>query len=402
MPLTDTALRKLKPGEKIRRVADERGMYLEITPAGGRYWRLKYRFAGKEKKLALGIYPEVTLREARERRDEARQRISKGVDPGVQKRRDRMEVTRRATNSFEAVGREWFAAHASGWSASHTSRNLRFLERDLFPVLGTRPIAEIEAPELLEAVRRVERRVRYSAHRALRVSGQVFRYAIATGSATRNIALDLRGALPPTTTKHLAATLEPRRLGAILRAMDGYEGSPAVRAALRLAPMLFVRPGELRRAEWASINLDTAEWRYLVTKTKTEHLVPLCSQAIIVLRELQPVTGRGRFVFPSGRGLWRPMSDNAVLAAMRTLGITREEMTGHGFRAVARTLLDEVHGFRADIIEHQLAHAVRDPNGRAYNRTSFLDERRRMMQAWADYLDHLKLQILVMPKRAAG
>jgi integrase len=258
----------------------------------------------------------------------------------------------------------------------------------------------LSAPELLAVMRRIEGRgAQDTAHRALGTCGQVFRYAIATGRATHDPAGDLRGALTPVRGKHFAATTDPKQVAKILRAMDGYEGSLTVRCALRIAPLVFVRPGELRRAEWADIDFEAAEWRYLVTKTKTPHIVPLSRQAVEILRELRPLTGLGRFVFPGGRGNSRPMCENAVLAAMRRMGIEKDEMSGHGFRAVARTILDEVLGFRPDLIEHQLAHAVRDPNGRAYNRTAHLPERKKMMQQWADYLDKLKAKAAVIPIR---
>lgn len=391
MPLTDVTIRNAKAGDKTAKLFDERGLYLEISPNGGKWWRLKYRFEGKEKRLSLGVYPDVGLKEARERRDEARKLVADGVDPSENRKAQKSAKADRAANSFEVVTREWFAKYASSWVDYHGDRILRRLERDIFPWIGGRPIADITAQELLSVIRRIEGRGAVeTAHRALSNCGQVFRYAVATGRADRDPSGDLRGALAPAKGGHMAATTEPQRLAEILRAMDGYEGTLIVKCALRLAPLVFVRPGELRKAEWADFDLETAEWRYIVTKTKTQHIVPLCSQALEILRELQPLTGKGRFVFPSARTSVRPMSDNAVLAAMRRMGIPKEEMSGHGFRAVARTILDEVLGIRPDFIEHQLAHAVRDPNGRAYNRTAHLPERRKMMQQWADYLDMLK------------
>jgi integrase len=289
------------------------------------------------------------------------------------------------------VAREWFAKYSATWAANHGDRIIRRFERDIFPWIGGRPIAEVTAPELLAVVRRIENRgALETAHRALGNCGQVFRYGVATGRAMRDPCGDLRGALAPVKGEHFAATTEPKRVAELLRAMDGYEGTLTVRCALRLAPLVFVRPGELRKAEWADIDLDAAEWRYTVTKTSTPHIVPLSRQAVEILHELNPLTGRGRFVFPGARSNGRPMSDNAILAAMRRMGVGKDEMSGHGFRAVARTILDEVLGVRPDYIEHQLAHAVRDPNGRAYNRTAHLPERRKMMQQWADYLDKLK------------
>jgi len=398
MPLTDTAIRNAKPAEKPVKLFDERGLYLEISPTGGKWWRLKYRFDGKEKRLSLGVYPDVSLKDARDRRDAARKLVADGIDPSEKRKAQKSARADRAANNFEVVAREWFAKYSASWATNHGERIIRRFERDIFPWIGGRPIAEITAPELLTVVRRIESRgALETAHRALGNCGQVFRYAVATGRAERDPTSDLRGALPPVKGEHFAATTEPKWVAEILRAMDGYEGTLAVRCALRLAPLVFVRPGELRKAEWADIDLDAAEWRYTVTKTNTPHIVPLSRQAVEILRELQPLTGRGQFVFPGARSNGRPMSDNAILAAMRRMGIRKEEMSGHGFRAVARTILDEVLGVRPDYIEHQLAHAVRDPNGRAYNRTAHLPERRKMMQQWADYLDKLKAGAEVIP-----
>lgn len=391
MALTDKEIRAIKPSSKRIRLFDERALYLEISPAGGKWWRLKYRFAGKEKRLSLGVYPEVSLKAARDRRDAARRLLSDGIDPAAHKRDIILARVEQAAHRFEVVTLEWLAKFSPGWAESHTVRIARLFERDINPWIGARPIAEVTAPELLAVIRRIESRgALETAHRALGNCSQVFRYAVATGRCKSDPSRDLRGALPPTRGSHLAATTEPKRLAEILRAMDGYQGTLPVICALRLAPLVFVRPGELRHAEWKDINLETAEWRYIVTKTDTDHIVPLSRQALEILRELQPLTGSGRYVFPGARTSKRPMSDNAVLAAMRRLGIEKEEMTGHGFRAVARTILDEVLGVRPDFIEHQLAHAVRDPNGRAYNRTAHLSERRAMMQLWSNWLYELK------------
>jgi len=296
------------------------------------------------------------------------------------------------------MAREWYAKHSPNWSADHGDRIIRRLERDIFPWLGGKPIAEISAPQLLDVIRRIEQRgALETAHRGLGNCGQVFRYAVATGRAERDPSGDLRGALPPVKGTHFASVTEPKKVAEMLRALDGYEGTLTVRCALRLAPLVFVRPGELRHAKWANIDLEAAEWRYTVTKTDTQHIVPLSRQAVEILTELHPLTGRGHYVFPGARSTARPMSDNAILAAMRRMGIGKDEMSGHGFRAMARTILDEVLGFRPDYIEHQLAHAVRDPNGRAYNRTAHLPERRKMMQEWADYLDKLKVGAEILP-----
>lgn len=392
MPLTDTAIRNSKPSAKTRRLFDERGLYLEISPSGGRWWRLKYRYAGKEKRLSFGVYPDVSLKDAREGRDDARKLLSQGIDPSANRKAAKLAKVNHNANSFEIVTREWLEKYKANWVERHSARILRLFERDIFPYLGSQAIADIAAPELLATMRRIESRAPETAHRALGNCGQVFRYAIATGRCARDPSSDLRGALPPVNGGHFAATTEPKRLGAILQAMDGYAGTLVVTSALRLAPLVFVRPGELRHAKWTDIDLEQAEWRYMVTKTKTPHIVPLSTQAVSILRELHPVTGDGTFVFPSARSNKRPMSDNAILMAMRTMEIGKDEMSGHGLRAVARTILDEVLGFRPDFIEHQLAHAVKDPNGRAYNRTTHLAERHKMMQGWADHLDTLKAQ----------
>ena len=393
MPLSNTAIRNAKPGEKAKKMFDGRGLYLEVAPSGGKWWRLKYRFEGKEKRLSLGTYPDVSLKDARERRDEARRLMANGIDPSEHRKAEKAASAERTANSFEAIAREWFSKHEPNWSASHADRVIRRLHRDVFPWIGSRAIANITAPQLLETVQRIEQRgALETAHRVLNICSQVFRYAIATGRAIYNPSADLRGALPPVKGKHFASVTEPEQVGEVLRALEGYAGTLPVRCALRLAPLVFVRPGELRHAQWKDIDLDNAEWRFLVTKTETQHIVPLSKQAIEILQELKPLTGRGRYVFPSARNPKgdRPMSDNAILGAMRRMGISKEELSGHGFRAMARTILDEVLKFRPDYIEHQLAHKVRDPNGRAYNRTAHLSERRKMMQVWADYLDKLK------------
>lgn len=391
MALTHVEIRNAKPKEKIYRLYDGGGLYLEITPSGGTWWRLKYRFNGKEKRLSLGVYPDVSLALARERREEKRKLLADDIDPSEHRKVMKSATTDRVANSFELIAREWFVKHKPNWVDSHSDKIIRRLERDIFPWIGANPISEITAPVLLGVIRRIEERgALETAHRAMGNCGQIFRYAIATGKADRDPSQDLRGSLPPVKGTHFTAQTDPQRFAALLRVMDGYEGTLTVCCALRLAPLVFVRPGELRNAEWSCIDFDKAEWRYLVTKTDTPHIVPLSTQAIAILKELYPLTGHGRYVFPSARTNTRPMSDNAILAALRRLGISKEEATGHGFRATARTLLDEVLGVRPELIEHQLAHAVRDPNGRAYNRTAHLAERKRMMQGWADYLDSIK------------
>jgi len=398
MALTDTAIRNAKPGTKPAKLFDGRGLFLIVTPGGGKWWRFRYKFDGREKLLSLGVYPDVALKDARERRNTARKLLAEGIDPGENRKAQKATKQDRAANSFEVVAREWYAKHAPNWAEHHGDRIIRRFERDIFPLIGGRAIADVTAPELLAAVRRIESRgALETAHRALGNCGQVFRYAVATGRATRDPSGDLRGALPPVKGEHFAAVTEPKQAAELLRTLDGYQGTFTVACALRLAPLVFVRPGELRKAEWADIDVDAAEWRYTVTKTDTAHIVPLATQAVAILRDLHALTGNGRYVFPGARTNGRPMSDNAILAAMRRMGIAKDEMSGHGFRAMARTILDEVLGVRPDLIEHQLAHAVKDPNGRAYNRTAHLPERRKMMQQWADYLDKLKAGAEVIP-----
>ncbi len=407
--LTDLAARKAKLKDKPYKLAAGGGLFLLVTPDGAKYWRLKYRFAGKEKLLALGVYqqaggskPEVGLAEAGELRDAAKKKLAAGIDPGDERRQRKLVRVLSQENSFAAVAREWFDKHAKNWADTHADRIIRRLERDVFPWIGDRPVGEVTAPELLAVIRRIEERgALETAHRALGNCGQVLRYAVATGRAERDPSGDLRGALPPAKETHHAAITEPQQVGELLRAMDGFKGAFVTKCALRLAPLVFTRPGELRKAEWSEIDLEVAQWVIPAERMKMRqaHLVPLSTQAVAILRELHALTGSGRYVFPGARTNGRPMSENAVLAALRRMGYEKDEMTGHGFRAMARTILDEVLGFRPDYIEHQLAHAVRDPNGRAYNRTAHLGERRKMMQAWADYLDKLKAGAEVIPLR---
>ncbi|SIT51340.1 Integrase [Paraburkholderia piptadeniae] len=403
MPLTDAAVRNAKPGEKPTRLFDGGGLYLEISTAGGKWWRLKYRFNGKEKRISLGVYPAIGLKDARERRDKAKKELAKGVDPGEARKAQKAATLDRAANSFEVIAREWFARQKPGWASGHADKIIQRLEKDVFPWLGGRPVAEIAAPELLTVLRRIEERGAHdTAHRALQNCGQVFRYAVATGRAERDPSGDLRGALPPVKHEHYAAITDPVKMGELLRAIDGFQGTFIVKCALLLAPMLFVRPGELRLAEWSGFNLEKAEWRYLVTKTKTEHLVPLPTQAVAILRELHALTGQRQHVFP-GRDPHKPMSGAAINAALRRMGYdTRTEITGHGFRAMARTILHEELQVKPEVIEHQLAHRVPDTLGTAYNRTKFLKERRTMMQQWADYLVCMKQGAQVIPLPAQG
>ena len=394
MPLTDVTVRTAKPRDKTYKLSDSGGLYVEVTPAGRKRWRWKYRVGGREKLLSMGLYPEVTLLAARARRDDARKLLAGGVDPSVHRQASKASQAESASNSFEVIAREWFVKHESGWAASHSKRLIARLEKDVFPFIGSRPIAEVTAPELLRVLRRIEDRgALETAHRAKTNCGQVFRYAIATGRAERDISADLKGALPPVKVEHMASVTDPEQVGPLLRVLDGYKGTLTVRCALKLAPLLFVRPGDLRTAQWTDIDLEKAEWRPLVTKGRKDHIVPLATQAIAILKEMHPLTGRGRYVFAGARSITRPMSENTVNAALRRLGIPKEELSGHGFRAMARTILDEVHEVRIDFIEHQLAHEVKDPLGRAYNRTSHLPARRKMMQMWADYLDQLRVSV---------
>lgn len=399
MMLSDTMIRKAKPSDKPLKMADEKGMFLYVTTAGGKLWRLKYRFNGKEKLLSMGVYPDISLKDARARRDEARKLLANGVDPSVNRKIQKAARVERAANSFEVIAREWFSKYSPGWSASHSERTLKRLENDVFPWVGGRPIAEITASEILAVLRRIEGRGTLdTAHRAHQNCSQVFRYAVATGRAVHDPTPDLRGALPAAIGGHFAAITEPTEVGALLRAIDGFKGTFIVQCALKLAPMLFVRPGELRQACWQEFDLDKAEWKYLVSKTKTDHLVPLASQAVNILRELRALSGHSEFVFPGARSNGRAMSDAAVNAALRRMGYdTRTEITGHGFRAMARTILHQEIGIAPEIIEHQLAHRVPDALGTAYNRTKFIKERKAMMQQWADYLDKLKAGADVIP-----
>ncbi len=398
MALSDVAIRKARPALKPVRHFDGGGLYLEVSPSGGKLWRFKYRFGGKEKRLGFGIYPDVSLADAREERDLARKLLAKDIDPGQHRKVQKAAKADRATNSFETVAREWFSKYSPKWAASHSDKIIRRLEMDVFPWIGGDPIAEITAPAVLKVLRRIEGRGALdTAHRAQQNCGQIFRYGVATGRLERDPITDLRGALPPAQHVHFSSITEPAEVGELLRAIDGFRGTFVVQCALRLAPMLFARPGELRKAMWTEVDLHKGEWRYLVTKTKAEHLVPLSSQAVAILRELHALTGHGLHVFP-GRDPQKPMSDAAVNAALRRMGYdTKTEITGHGFRAMARTILHQELGFAPELIEHQLAHRVPDALGSAYNRTKFIKERCVMMQRWSDLLDKLKTGADVIP-----
>jgi integrase len=392
MPLSDIAIRRAKPTDKSFKIADGGGMYLLVHPNGSKYWRLKYRFAGKEKTLALGIYPHISLSVARDKRDEAKKLLANGIDPGERKQAKKVEERQRSANTFEAVAREWHQKQATKWAPKSSQRILRLLERNIFPAVGNSPIAQITAADFLIALQKIEARGNIeTAHRAMQICGRIFRYAIATGRTQADLSLVLKGALTPVKEKHHASITDPKRIKDLLRALDGYSGSFITQQALRLAPLLFVRPGELRHAEWSEINFDTAEWRIAAGKMKMKavHLVPLSTQALSILRDLQPHTGGGRYVFPGVRTPSRPMSENTVNAALRRLGYDKDEMTGHGFRSMASTILHE-QGWPHEAIERQLSHAERNKISAAYNYAEHLPKRREMMQAWADYLDSLK------------
>jgi len=387
--LTDVKIKSLKPKDKIYAVTDEKGLSLEVSPKGGKWWRFKYRFDGKQKRLSVGIYPDVGLKEARDSRDDLRKLIATGIDPAdVRKAEKRSQGDQ---DSFEIVTREWHQKQIHRWSARHADKTIKRFEKEVFPFIGSKSINEINAPELLAVLRRIESRgILETAHRVHQQCSQVFRYAVATGKAERDPSTDLKGALPPIKVKHHASIVEPKQIGELLRATSGYSGSFVTLCALKLAPLLFVRPGELRRAEWLEFDLDKAEWRIPAEKMKmpATHIVPLSKQAISIIQELLLVTGSGKYLFPSNRTASRPMSDNTVNAALRRLGYTGAEMTGHGFRSMASTLLNE-QGWNRDAIERQLAHSERDGVRAAYNYAEYLPERKRMMQAWADYLQGL-------------
>lgn len=340
----------------------------------------------------MGIYPDVSLKHARDRRDHSRQQVAAGIDPSRARKLDRKIARLAATHSFEAVAREWFSKHSPNWADSHSSKIIRRLERDIFPWLGSRPIAEIEAPDLLESIRRIEDRGAIeTAHRALNNCGRVFRYAIATGRATRDPAQDLRGALPPSRPRHHPSIVEPKAIGGLLRAIDAYDGTFVTKCALKLAPYVFLRPGELRQGLWVEVDFESATWRIGSGRMKARrpHIVPLAGQSLKILKDLKPLTGSRNLIFPGIRSPRQPMSENTINVALRRLGYTKNEMTGHGFRSMASTLLNE-QGWHHDAIERQLAHIDQNSVRAAYNYAEYLPERRKMMQAWADYLDFLK------------
>lgn len=393
--LTDIAIKNAKPKEKPFKKGDGGGLYVEIRPNGSKLWMLKYRRPdGKETRIGLGMYPQVSILMARVERDKIKLRMrAEGIDPAAERRMSRLKRQQAHADNFEAVAREWHAKQKPSWRETHAAKVLRFLEVDVFPWLGSRPTSDIKSPELLAVARRVEARGAIEkSHRVVQISGQIFRYAVATGRAEHDPAAALRGALAKVNTKHHASITEPKAIGALLRAMETYKGGMVTRCALQFAPLVFARPGELRKAEWSEINLEAAEWRIAGEKMKMKeaHIVPLSAQAVAVLTEIQAVTGSGRYVFPSERTNKKPMSENTVNAALRALGYTKDQMTGHGFRSMASTRLHEM-GYKHEIIERQLAHAERNKVSAAYNYAEYLPERRKMMQAWADYLDGVRI-----------
>ena len=400
--MADTFVRQLKPSAKTTgdKYTDGGGMYLLVKPAG-KYWRMDYRFSGKRKTLALGTYPAVSLAKARKRRESAREMLADGIDPGVAKLQERRAKADAAANTFEAVARAWLAKTTAKRALVTQARITTLLEKDVFPFIGKMSVSAVGPRDVLErVVRKIEARGSIdTAHRAKQLCGQIFRYSVAVGLTERDVTTDLRGALAAIPESHFAAITDPKQAGDLMRSIFDYSGHPCTVAALKLTPLVFVRPGELRTSEWVEIDLDAAEWRIPARKMKMkiDHIVPLSIQAVELLRGVLPITGHGQFVFPSLRTGERPMSENTINAALRSMGYSKDVHTAHGFRAMARTIMDEVMGERVDLIEHQLAHTVKDPNGRAYNRTAHLPARRLMMQAWADYLDKLRNGAEVIP-----
>ena len=397
-PLTATQVANAKAKANMYKMFDGGGLFLQVNPSGGKHWKMKYRKNdGKEGLLTFGSYPAVTQEQARNMRDEAKSQKAVGVDPGVARREEKAERMTVAKNTFEAVTREWMEVHATKVKPQTLHIYKVLLEKSVFPLIGKMPIREMKAPDFLEMLRRLESQKQlYSVKRISIVCGLIMRFAVATGRADADPMPSLRGSLKAHKTKHLASTTDPKQVGRLLRTIDAYQGSFVVSCALKIAPYVFVRPGELQHARWEEIDLEACEWRYTTSKTNTPHIVPLAPQVMKILKDLHDLTGHQEWVFPSMRQRGEPMGKTTILAALRAMGITDEEMTPHGFRAMARTLLDEVLGERYDLIEHQLAHMVRDPNGRAYNRTVHLAERKRMMERWANYLDELRADVAVI------
>lgn len=390
MALTDTAIRKAKPVDKTQRLFDGGGLYLEISPAGGKWWRWKYRFGGKEKRLSFGTYPDTSLADARERRDAARKLLAAGVDCGEHRKAAKAAGDAAAANSFEVVAREWFAKQEAKWADNHSEKVIRRLERDIFPWMGKRPVSEITATELLKHLERIEQRGAIeTAHRALQTCGQVFRYAVRTGRAGGDPTGALKGALTPWRPMPFAAATTPDEATVVIRKIGNSTSRPVVRSALRLAPLIFTRPGELARMKWAELDLEAGQWRYFVTKTNRWHIAALPKQAVEILRDLEPLTGRGEYVFPGGRDPRKHMSGNAILVAARRCGIEKDESTIHGFRHMASTMLNEMSRWNSDAIEAALTHKMPGVRG-VYNQAQYLGERRQMAQVWADFVDELR------------
>lgn len=395
MALTDREVKNAEPKAKVYRLSDGKGLYVEVTPKGQKYWRMKYRYLGKEKRLAIGVYPEVSLKNARLAQDDARKKLAAGIDPSAHKKAIKANQLISAENSFQVLAEEWLATKMTDRTPSYQDKVKRALEKNLYPKIGGLPITDITAPVLLSALREIEKRgVVDTAHRLKQTAGQIFRFAIATGRLERDPTPDLRGALQPKSTKHLASITDPKDVGRLMLAIDAFNGTPVVKAGLQLGALFFCRPGELRALKWSDINHEEQRIEIIAEKTATQHIIPLSRQALSILESLHQITGRSEYIFPSARGASRCMSDNALRVALRGMGYDNDTMTPHGFRAMARTLLDEVLGFRVEWIEQQLAHAVKDANGRAYNRTKHLAQRSDMMQRWADYLDELRVSVL--------
>jgi len=407
VPLSDIQVRNVKSGAKDVKMFDGLGLFLLVKVTGGKLWRFKYDYQGKEKSLALGAYPAVSLADARQRRDDAKKLLANGIDPSETKKAQKASKIAEDANSFEVVAREWHSKFSPTWSDTHAYWVLRRLEQYVFPVIGARPIAELKGIDVLKVLRIIESVALETAHRVKFVIGQVFKYAVGSGRAERDCTSDLKGQLAPRSQKHHPAITDPKEVAGLLRAIDSFIGTYTVKCALQLAPLVFLRPGELRNAEWSEFDLDAAEWNFPIERLKLKkrikedrkgekHLVPLSRQAVEILTGLQALTGASKYVFPSARTNAKPMSNMATNAGLARMGF-KGEMTSHGFRAMARTILDEVLQQRIDLIEHQLAHAVRDTNGRSYNRTTHIAERKKMMQLWADYLDGLKAGAKVIP-----
>lgn len=388
MKLTDVTIRNTRPAERPQKLFDGEGLYLLVSPTGHRSWRFKYYFAGHEKLLSFGKYPEVTLKVARERRLEARRALEMGGDPSAQRKAERAA----RADTFEALAREWLETQKSALGTKTFQNKLDRFEAFVFPYFGKRAITTVKAVDVLEALKRIEARGKHeTAHRVRSECGNVFRYAVVTGRAERDPTIDLRGAIAAVSRRNRPAIVDPRRIGELMRAIAGYHGDLSTEFALKLLPLTFVRPGELRLAEWPEFNLKAAEWRIPAVRMKMRelHVVPLSTQGLALLKDLHVLTGSGRLLFPSLRSTERAISDNTINAALRRLGFSGEEMVAHGFRSMASTCLNE-QGWHPDLIELQLAHAERNESRGAYNRAQRLPERRQMMQAWADYLDGLR------------